>query len=388
MLINNSSAAKDELGANEEETPLVKEARRIMEVCNACRYCSGFCAVFPAMEMRRTFSRADLEYLSNLCHNCTGCFHACQYAPPQEFDINNAKVMAELRAETYVKYAWPGPLAKLFQRNGIVVSLITASSVAMILFLTLLFQGGDVVFTAYQGAGSFYNVIPYNLMLGIPIVIMGFSALALLVGMVRFSRGTCWDMKQLLNPATMLQAVWDVLSLRYLGGSGDGCNYEDDTYSHKRRWFHQTLFYGFMLCVVSTSVAAIYDHLFHWEAPYAFTSLPVITGTFGGAGLLIGTGGLFWLKLKRDTRPLAENLLGMDVAFSGLLFLTSLSGLLLLPLRETPAMGLLLIIHLGFVASLFLMLPYSKFVHATYRFAALVRFADEKRKNPHGDGIV
>lgn len=370
------------------ESITAKEARRIMEVCNACRYCGGFCAVFPAMEMRRSFSEGDLEYLANLCHNCTGCFHACQYAPPQEFDINNPKVMAELRAETYAKYAWPGPLAGLFQRNGMIVSLIAALSVVLVLILAFLIQGKGVIFSAFQGTGSFYEVVPYNLMLGLPIVLLGFAVLALIMGLIRFAKGTDWDLKQLANPILLLRAIWDVLCLRYLGGSGDGCNYEDETYSHKRRWFHQTLMYGFILCVVSTGIAAIYDHLFHWEAPYAFSSLPVITGTLGGAGLLIGTGGLFWLKLKRDTRPQSESLLGMDVAFSGLLFLTSLSGLLLLPLRETAAMGLLLIIHLGFVASLFLTLPYSKFVHATYRFAALVRFAEEKRKNPHGDGIV
>ena len=41
-----------------------------MEICNACRYCEGFCPVFPAMEQRRAFSDGDLGYLANLCHNC------------------------------------------------------------------------------------------------------------------------------------------------------------------------------------------------------------------------------------------------------------------------------------------------------------------------------
>ena len=43
-------------------------------------------------------------------------------------------------------------------------------------------------------------------------------------------------------------------------------------------------------------------------------------------------------------------------------------------------MGLLLAAHLGFVMGLFLTLPYGKFVHAVYRFAALVRNAIEKRR--------
>jgi citrate/tricarballylate utilization protein len=70
----------------------------------------------------------------------------------------------------------------------------------------------------------------------------------------------------------------------------------------------------------------------------------------------------------------------MDVAFLVLLFATSLTGLLLLALRETSAMGALLVVHLGVVAALFLTLPYGKFVHGIYRLAALVRYALEARR--------
>ena len=49
-------------------TDNLREADRLMTICNACRYCEGLCAVFPAMEMRRTFADADLNYLANLCH--------------------------------------------------------------------------------------------------------------------------------------------------------------------------------------------------------------------------------------------------------------------------------------------------------------------------------
>jgi hypothetical protein len=39
-------------------TRILEEADRLMTVCNSCRYCEGLCAVFPAMEMRRSFSTA------------------------------------------------------------------------------------------------------------------------------------------------------------------------------------------------------------------------------------------------------------------------------------------------------------------------------------------
>ena len=70
---------------------LIKEGERQMGICNACRYCEGFCAVFPAMERRLTFNEADIHYLANLCHNCAECYYACQYAPPHEFAVNVPK---------------------------------------------------------------------------------------------------------------------------------------------------------------------------------------------------------------------------------------------------------------------------------------------------------
>ena len=78
---------------------VMQDARRDMEICNACRYCEGFCAVFPAMELRREFSNGDLSYLANLCHNCRACYYACQYAPPHPFGVNVPKSFAELRTE-------------------------------------------------------------------------------------------------------------------------------------------------------------------------------------------------------------------------------------------------------------------------------------------------
>jgi len=69
---------------------------------------------------------------------------------------------------------------------------------------------------------------------------------------------------------------------------------------------------------------------------------------------------------------------GMDVAFIVMLFLTGLTGMALLLLRDTSAMGPLLALHLGVVFSLFVTMPYGKFVHGLYRFVALVRYARER----------
>ena len=109
----------------------------------------------------------------------------------------------------------------------------------------------------------------------------------------------------------------------------------------------------------------------------------MVLGTLGGVGLLVGPIGLYRLKQRRDTAIVDVKQDSMDVSFLMLLFLTSLTGLLLLVMRDTNAMGLLLRIHLGVVLGLCLTLPYGKFVHGIYRWAALLRSALETSRGQH-----
>jgi citrate/tricarballylate utilization protein len=363
------------MSATEIASPAVQQARRAMEVCNACRYCEGFCAVFPAMTLRREFSTADIGYLANLCHGCNGCYYACQYAPPHEFGINVPQVLAEVRAETYASNAWPAPLAKLYDRNGLVMAVAMAAGVACVLLLTMMLQGANTfgVHPVVPGQG-FYDVIPKAAMLWTASVTFGFAVIALAVGFARFwremgGRGATWPQVR--------RALHDAATLRYLGGGGHGCNDVGEGFSTERRRLHHLMAYGFLLCFAATSVGAVYDRLLGWVAPYGFFSLPVLLGTVGGAGLVLGCGGLLWLKLAGDQEPRARHLLGADAGLLLLLLLIGVTGLLLLGVRATGAMGVVLAVHLGLVLALFVTLPYSKFVHGAYRVGALIRYGSE-----------
>jgi len=355
----------------------LEQAAHAMTICNACRYCEGLCATFQAMTLRRTFADTDLDYLANLCHQCMACYHGCQYAPPHEFNLNIPTTLSALRADSYQRYAWPRFMGHLFERNGLLVSLAMALSLALVLILLLVYQDPAVLFSAHRGPGAFYAVIGHNLMAGVAGATFGFSLLALAVGCRRFWRAA--------GPATgadanaWKQALRHAATLKYLGGEhGEGCSSVDERWSNWRRYFHQFTMWGFFLCIASTAVATIYHYGIGIEAPYHFLSLPVMLGTSGGIGLLIGPIGLLWIKFRSDPGPLDEDRFGMDSAFLALLLLTSVSGLALLAFRETAAMSLLLAVHLGFVLAFFLTLPYSKFVHGVYRFAALLRFETER----------
>jgi citrate/tricarballylate utilization protein len=359
---------------------LLKDGARQMTICNACRYCEGYCAVFPAMEQRRIFTKADLTYLANLCFDCRDCYYACQYAPPHEFGVNVPKLMAELRADTYREFTWPAILAVLFKHNAVAVSAITAVAVIVILTLVLAFKGADILLAVHLGEGAFYRVVPFVAMTVPPTLIALYGIGVFLVGAVRFWRETQGSVSELIDGAALWRATKDAFGLVYMKGGGEGCNYPGESFSRARMWFHHLVFYGFLLDLAATSIAAFYDHFLGWQAPYPYLSWPVVLGTVGGIGLLIGTSGLLYLKWQSDRAPAAKSMMSMDVSFLCLLFLTSLTGMLLLAFRETAAMGTLLIVHLGVVAGLFITAPYGKFAHVVYRYAALVRYAIEQRR--------
>jgi citrate/tricarballylate utilization protein len=362
------------------------EVGRQMQICNACRYCEGFCAVFPAMTRRLEFGKADIHYLANLCHNCGACLHACQYAPPHEFAVNVPKAMAEVRGQTYIDYAWPPALGQLYQRNGLTLSLALAAGLALFLILAVAING-----TLWGGGlgGNFYKLFPHNLLVGMFAPVFLFALLALALGVRRFWLDvTPATGGVALSPPAALEATDTVLRLKYLdGGHGEGCNNEDDAFTLSRRRFHHFTFYGFLLCFAATSVATIYHYVFGWAAPYELPSLPKLLGVAGGVSLMVGTAGLWRLNRRRHPLHVDAAQKPMDLGFIALLFLTSASGIALWLGRGTPALALLLCVHLGAVMALFATLPYGKFAHGIFRTAALLRHAIEKRQpNPIGLG--
>jgi citrate/tricarballylate utilization protein len=359
------------------------EVARILQICNACRYCEGFCAVFPAMTRRLEFGKADTHYLANLCHNCGSCLHACQYAPPHEFAVNVPQAMAQVRMQTYHDYAWPPAMGALYKKAGLTVALALAGGLALFLVLAVAMTG---TLLHEPLAGNFYAIFPHNFLALVFGVVFGFVLFALAMGVRRFWREVSPAQENAptevtgVRAAASAEAAHDALRLTYLGGGhGEGCNNEDDRFTLWRRRFHHFTFYGFMLCFASTCVATLYHYLLGLHAPYALTSLPVLLGTTGGIGLVVGPVGLLWMNLRRNAAHGDVAQRPMDRGFIALLLLTSVTGLALLAWRDTHFMALLLAVHLGVVMALFLTLPYGKFAHGIFRSAALLKFAIEKR---------
>ena len=340
------------------------EARRQIEICNACRYCEGFCAVFPAMTRQRTFALADMTQLANLCHNCQGCYNGCRYTAPHEFAINLPAVLADVRAQSWERFASPAPLARAVQRNGLWTLWI----------LVLLTAGILLVSPAPAAPRNFYSYFSHNALVSVFGPLFLASLLLTALGLRRFWREVGGRALQWRDLASALRSA---ANLRHLsGGQGQGCQYEDgDRYSQRRRWAHQAVMYGFLLCFASTSVATVMHYVWAWPAPYAWYTPPKLLGVPGGVLLSVGCVALMVLKSRAKPELASASRWSGDWAFIGALLLTGASGLLVYAAGSSPYLRPLLALHLGAVASLFALLPYSKWVHGFYRLAALAREA-------------
>lgn len=348
----------------------IDEARRQLEICNACRYCEGYCSVFPATFAQRMFTDGDVAQLANLCHNCRGCYYACQYTDPHEFALNLPKALAEVRVESWERYAWPGALARVFQSNGV------ALGVSLIFGVAALFWAISALAPA-SGEG-FYAYLSHATLVAIfaPAFLLPLAAVAVALRRYWIEIGGEW-----ITVAHLRAAFVDAATMKNLsGGAAKGCNFEKgDRYSQARRHAHQAAFWGFMLCFASTSSGTVMHYGLGMEAPYGLFSVPKLLGLPGGLLLTIGCAGLIALKLKADPALGAEKAWGGEMAFVLLLGLTGLTGLMLYAATGTGAVQPLLALHLGAVLAFFVTTPYSKMAHGFFRSAALIRDAQRTR---------
>lgn len=355
--------------ANEISGDEHAEAVRQLGICNSCRYCEGYCATFQALTRYREFDEPTVTHLANLCHNCRGCYYACQYTEPHEFAINIPSLLANRRAESWQQHIKPRWLSHVMQQH-------VWPYVVLTFLFVLLFA--SVIGVPWVSSEPFYTSISHSMMVLvfaplfiIPLVSLAFGLKAYwrAIGGIRL---TMFELNDAFRSAATLRQL--------SGGQGQGCNYEsEDVFSSKRRWAHQATMYGFLLCFASTCTGTLYHYFLGLTAPYPLFSLPKLFGVSGGVLLSSGTLALAYLKSHANPELGSKISVVADYVFVGLLFLVSTTGLLLYWFSGTNLASLWLIIHLAFVAVFFIGIPYSKMAHGFFRLAALCREAQLKR---------
>jgi citrate/tricarballylate utilization protein len=353
---------------------LFAEAERQLNICNSCRYCEGYCAVFPALERRTVLDIGDITQLANLCHDCRACFHACMYAPPHEFAVDPPAILTAVRLASYQRYLPSAGWLRPGWRAGRGARAMAAALVVLALLALVAATEG---IGALLHHGSPYQVIPYPALLVTVALPCAWSAVVMLRALTAYWHDTHGPLRDLANWRALATALTRAARLDYLRGGGAECPYPGDEPSPARRRLHAAVAGGFTLCFAATLAAAFMQDILGVSPPYPLLSAPVILGTVGGISMLAGCAGLITLKRRSDPAP--------GVADYGLMLglgLLALTGLLTLAFRDTPAFGLILVTHLATIVICFAIAPYTRMVHAAYRLLAIVADTTEQAHRP------
>ena len=349
-----------------------------MKICNACRYCEGFCPVWDVMEYRREFAKGDIEYMANLCHDCGQCFDSCPFTPPNEFSVDIPSILSEVRAHTYEEYTSPSIAAPLLDKR-VRFSLLLLGLSFLGLLTTYFLTGNPArILGSYTEKGSFYEILPNIFLDAAGTMLAMFAILTWLVSGLRFINTS--KNRERIRPGDLVSAIYESLGERWFRGGGAGCNYPDreERGSYRKFVTHALVMYGFLLDLLSTASAFVEQDFLGIYPPYPILSVPVISGLAGGLMIIVGAT-LFLYYDSGGSNPRGKKMESMDRIFLITLFMVSATGIVLFAMRSTALMGLFLLIHLSFVGLLFISAPYGKFIHLVYRYLSIARYHQEKR---------
>lgn len=353
---------------------LLNEGRRQLSICNSCRYCEGYCPVWPALELRRSISDGDVTYLANLCHDCQDCYTACMYSPPHEFAVNPPQIFAQVRSATYDQYVWPRRRpGRLRGRTAILLTAAPVTALLLVLRFTL---------APTAGPGSPYGQVPHWLLVTLAMIPVAWGAGVLCEAALRYWRDIGGRLPDLARPVVWLKTLADGARLRHMNGGGAGCDYPDERPANMRRYSHVLLVAGLMLCFASTVAASAEQEVLGNLPPYPLDSAPVLLGMAGGAGMLAGCIGLLRLQRRRNPGLTTPRMSAADRWLVWFLLLLAATGILATATRTTPAFAPVVLAHIGLVLTCFVVAPYTKFSHFVYRLLSIYKNRLEQSAAP------
>lgn len=356
---------------------LVTEAIRQLRICNACRYCEDYCALFTSLERRAHLTESDVTHLAHLCHDCRNCYYACMYAPPHSFAVNPPRLFSELRRLTYDgeldtqggRDRWRGWRAAL-----------CAYGLSAFVLVGVLWLRGDwrSLLAHHEPPASPYGVVAYPAILVVALVPCAWSALVIARSARRYWRAIRGGGGPRVRFELVRKALSSAGAGRHSRGGGVGCAYPDEAQSPTRRRLHAVVAYGFVTLLLSTMTSAVLQDGFGANPPFGVLSVPVGLGLIGGIGVTLGCSGLIILKTRSDPGPADAPMIIRDYGLLIALDLLAITGLLTLALRNTPAFGVVFVVHLAVVVGSFAVAPSTKFVHFVYRLLSVVRDTVER----------
>jgi len=308
-----------------------------------------------------------------LCHHCNDCSTNC----PRQ--TRPGDVLGAVRQQCVLHYAFPRFLARWVSRPKYIPVLLAVP--AILLGLAAGFRdsiGAALGFSVPAGEPIVYSFVPMfpqwllNSFFGLFVAL---AMLAAVVGLFRFVRAL--DRSQVWgeNPKPVKGVVRSIASVLLKVVKHD--RFTSCKTDHSRSISHFFVFFGFLALTLVTLMVITGPHnpLIRGEFvyPFSFWSPWKLLANVGGAAVLAGVLLMIWERLYFG------HLAGTSSYFDWLLvwsiFLVVATGFtteLLHYLRMSPHRHVAYFIHLVFVFSLLVYLPYSKFAHVLYRTTAMV----------------
>jgi quinone-modifying oxidoreductase subunit QmoC len=291
-----------------------------------------------------------------LCHQCNDCTAYCpRGAKPGE-------VLGAIRKQTIKQYSAPAALVDIVNNQKLMPLLFIVPAVLLAVLLsiagTFKIPDGEVIFSQFASTHFLQFVFT-------PALIFGFAVGIL--GVKKF-----WDDMKKANGVTSGDLKGSIMATakQILGHE----KFKDCDVSKDRYASHLLVFYSFILLGIATALGVLYIDILGLDSPFRFGyGTPVkIFGITGAVTIILGT--LFMINNRFKN---AEKV-GLGSYFDWLLItivgVVGLSGTLAYLTRLSGA-GMIAypvyFIHLVFVFSLFIYLPFSKLAHMFYRSAAM-----------------
>ncbi len=337
-----------------------------LKKCYQCATCSVVCNVtpdenpFPRKEMVWAQWGLKEKFQGNpdvwLCYQCNDCTAYCpRGAKPGE-------VLGAIRKQAIKQYSAPAALVDIVNKKSMMPLLFIAPAVLLALLLSMAgtfgIPDGEVIFSKFASTHFLQFVFTPALI---------FGAVVAFLGVKKF-----WaDMKQANNVHSGDLKASIIATAKDIAGHDQfkTCDTSKDRFTS-----HLLVFYGFVGAAIATAIGVLYIDILGIDSPFGFDKgiLVKLFGLIGAVGIVGG------IILMMSSRFKNEEKLGVGSYFDWLLIsvigIVGLSGVLawLLRLAGVASMAYpIYFIHLVFVFSLFIYLPFSKLAHMFYRSAAL-----------------
>ena len=338
------------------------EARRQLSICNACRYCEGYCAVWDEIENMNVFTNSNVQHLSNLCHDCRECFTVCPYTDPHEFSLNIPKLFSIVRYDSYNDHIKPSFMKKAFRNQSPL--WISVIGVTLLLSFILEFINTSGNLFAPISISNMGAIIP-------DIEFKFFSFVLYAYLLIMWSYEGYFYYRSISPEKTRKQkrglaiAIYDALSHKFFKGGGAGCNYPEEKNRSYRLIFHPMIFFGFIIDLIAI--------LFYSN----FNVIITIIYTLGSLLMVIGSGGLLVGNFISKKKAPSLNSGEFGNQFIIALLITGVTGFMLPVVSRTILFIVIFGIHIAFIASILILAPYSKFLHPVFRFISLLKYENK-----------